>query len=188
VSVTPASSAAVPPAASAPALLGTDPTVVTGPSGTAVPPAGTTGVVVVDVQGAVRRPGVVELPVGSRVVDALAAAGGTTRHAVTLTLNLAQVLVDGTQVLVPDRRSTAAPASAAGSTAAPTGAAPGTPVDLNTATLEQLDGLPGIGPVLAQRILDWRTEHGRFTSVEELGEVSGIGDKMLSQLRSKVTV
>ena len=168
--------------------LSTSPSVIPTTGSSGVAPGGSAGVVVVDVQGAVHRPGVVELPVGSRVVDALAAAGGTTRRAVTVTLNLAQVLVDGTQVLVPDRRSTTAvtaPTSGAASGGSP---APGAPVDLNTATLEQLDALPGIGPVLAQRILDYRSQHGPFTSVDQLTDVSGIGDATMADLAPLVRV
>ena len=146
--------------------------------------------VVVHVVGAVHRPGLVRLPAGSRVSDAVAAAGGTTAAARAASVNLARVLVDGEQVVVQSRNGppvVAAPGAAAG---APPGAAPAPagPVDLNTATLEALDGLPGIGPVLAQRILDWRTAHGRFSSVDELGEVSGIGEATLADLRPAVTV
>jgi len=145
--------------------------------------------VVVHVVGAVHRPGLVRLPGGSRVSDAVAAAGGTTAAARAASVNLARVLVDGEQVVVQSRNGpplVAAPeavAGAAGAVAAPAG-----PVDLNTATLEALDGLPGIGPVLAQRILDWRAAHGRFSTVDELGEVSGIGEATLADLRPAVTV
>ena len=133
-------------------------------------------VLFVHVAGAVERPGLVELPAGSRVADAVEAAGGPTRRAVTASVNLARPVVDGEQVVVLRRGQppSAGPAGAASGPAvggAP-GAAPGGgttgPVDLNLATLDQLDTLPGIGPVLAQRILDWRTANGRFSSVEEL--------------------
>jgi len=161
------------------------------PLGTARSVAG--GPLVVHVVGAVRHPGVVELPAGSRVADAVAAVGGLTRRGDPASVNLARPAVDGEQVVVGRRGApgTALPAPAAGAPAipgAPSPAAPTAPVDLNTATLEQLDGLPGIGPVLAQRILDWRSTNGRFSTVEELGEVSGIGEATLGDLRPLVTV
>lgn len=179
------------------AILPTEPTAsVVEPSASGGPPAAgpsaaatsggpaVVGVVVVDVAGKVRRPGVVRLPLGSRVVDAIEAAGGV-RGAVDLTpLNLARVLGDGEQVLV----GVDGPAL---QTTGP-GGAPGNPadavVDLNTATLEQLDVLPGVGPVLAQRIIDWRTAHGRFSSIDELREVSGIGDARFADLSPRVRV
>ena len=135
--------------------------------------------VVVDVQGKVRRPGVVRLPAGSRVLDALRAAGGPRPGVPTTSLNLARQLADGEQVVLD-------PGAAVGS---PTvGAAGGGPVNLNTASLEDLDGLPGVGPVLAQRILDWRSEHGRFSAVEELQEVPGIGPSTYADLKDRVSV
>lgn len=142
-------------------------------------------VVVVDVAGKVRRPGIATLPVGSRVVDALEAAGGARRGVSTTGLNLARILVDGEQILVGVRGAAAAPAGAAAPAA---GGAPGGLVNLNTATLAELETLRGVGPVTAQSILDWRTEHGRFTTVEELLEVSGIGEKTLAGLAPHVTV
>jgi competence protein ComEA len=152
--------------------------------------------VVVQVVGAVHRPGLVRLPTGSRVADAVRAAGGLTATAQAASVNLARVLVDGEQLLVQRRgRPPILPApgpavgSAGGAAAgSATGGSPTAPVDLNTASLEQLDGLPGIGPVLAQRILDWRTANGRFDSIDELGEVSGIGEAHLSDLRPLVVV
>ena len=146
---------------------------------------------VVHVVGAVHRPGLVRLPAGSRVSDAVAAAGGTTAAARAASVNLARVLVDGEQVVVQSRNGppvVAAPGTVAGAGAAGGAPGPAGPVDLNSATLEALDGLPGIGPVLAQRILDWRAAHGRFSSVDELGEVSGIGEATLADLRPAVTV
>lgn len=151
----------------------------------------------VHVVGAVRDPGVVELPPGSRVTDAVAAAGGVTRVAAPASVNMARPVLDGEQVVVLRRGDPAAspmnpagvPAGASGAGAgggAPAG--PGEPVDLNSASLDQLDALPGIGPVLAQRILDWRTTNGRFSSVDELGEVSGIGEATLADLRPLVRV
>lgn len=151
-------------------------------------------VVVVHVVGQVRRPGVQRLALGSRVQDAVTAAGGPTRQADLSRVNLARVLVDGEQVRVPAPGDPDPPVTGVGGG---TGAAPGTgggtaaasgPVPVNTADLAALDTLPGVGPVLAQRILDWRAQHGRFTSVDELGEVSGIGEKLLAQLRPLVTV
>ncbi len=149
---------------------------------------------VVHVVGQVLEPGLVRLATGSRVADAVEAAGGATPEADLSRVNLARAVVDGEQVVLPlpGEPVGAAPAQAGGE--APGGGSSGTggagaaPVDLNAADLAALDGLPGIGPVLAQRILDWRTENGRFVSVEELGEVTGIGDKLLSQLRDAVTV
>lgn len=137
--------------------------------------------VVVSVAGRVRRPGLVRLPAGARVDDAIRAAGGATGGLGLL--NLARRLVDGEQVLV-GVASGGAPG--AGGTSGPGGG--GSLLDLNAATAEQLDGLPGIGPVLAQRIVDWRTEHGRFAGVEQLREVPGIGESKFRQLRAKVTV
>jgi|SRR4051794_20557090 len=144
------------------------------------------GRVVVDVSGAVRRPGVYRLRAGARVADALQRAGGATGRADLTQINRAAKLEDGRQVLVPVRTPAAAAAPAA-----PDGSSPGTggpPLNLNTATLEQLDGLDGIGPTMAQRILDYRKAHGGFGSVEELGQVAGIGDKRLAALRDKVRV
>ena len=158
---------------------------------------------VVDVVGQVTRPGVVTVVDGSRVVDVLAAAGGALAAADVQRLNLARQVTDGEQIFVPKPGETppiligglsgSAAASGAslgggGGGGSAAGTASTTPVDLNTATLAALDTLPGVGPVLAQRILDWRAQHGRFTSVDELGEVSGIGDKLLEQIRPKVRV
>lgn len=152
--------------------------------------------IVVDVTGRVRRPGVVRLPTGSRVADALTAAGGASSGADLRQLNLARVLLDGEQVLVPAPgehlpASPAVPAAGApGGSAAggANGAAQAAAIDLNSATEADLDTLPGVGPVIAGRIVQWRQEHGRFTSVEELLEVSGIGDKVLENLRPLVRV
>lgn len=150
---------------------------------------------VVHVVGQVAEPGLVRLRSGSRVADAIEAAGGAKRGADLAALNLARALVDGEQVFVPKpgelppvAPGAAAPGIGSGGVGAGPGGAGAATVNLNTADLATLETLPGVGPVLAQRIIDWRTEHGRFTAVEELGEVSGIGDKMLSQLRAKVTV
>ena len=134
--------------------------------------------IVVDVGGRVRRPGLVTLPLGSRVADALRAAGGALRSRDLLALNLAAKVADGQLLLVGVPG--AAPSSG--------GAASSGPVDLNSATAEQLDALPGIGPVLAQHILDWRTAHGGFRSVDQLNDVSGIGDSTFADLAPLVTV
>jgi competence protein ComEA len=163
-------------------------------TGTETPSTGAAGgQVVVHVVGQVKRPGLVRLKPGARVADAITAAGGASSRADLSLLNLARLVVDGEQVLVPRPgeapSGSGSPASAGGS-AGGGGAASGGGglVNLNTADLAALDTLPGVGPVLAQRILDWRSEHGRFTSVEELGEVSGIGEKLYAQIRPKVTV
>jgi len=152
--------------------------------------AGATGIVVVDVVGQVGRPGLVSLPAGSRVADAITAAGGATPEADVSLLNQARLVIDGEQIRVPRPGEViaAAPGAAGGGAAGGAGGGVGALVSLNSADLATLDGLPGVGPVLAQRILDWRSEHGRFTSVDELGEVSGIGDKLMSQLRPRVTL
>jgi competence protein ComEA len=149
--------------------------------------AGRDAVVVVDVDGRVRRPGVVELPEGSRVVDAIEASGGVARGADTGPLNLAKPLVDGEQVIVPSRGDSASAVPGAvipgSNSPAPTGAAPGTgQVSINSASEAELDTLPGIGPVLAAAIVEWRTQNGGFTSVEQLQEVSGIGPATYAEL------
>lgn len=144
-----------------------------------------TAVVVVDVQGAVRRPGLVTLPAGARVADALAGAGGLKPGATTAGLNLARRVSDGEQVLVAVPGAAPPVVPGAGASA---GTSAGSRLDLNLATLEQLDALPGVGPVTAQRILDWRDQHGRFASVDQLREVDGIGDKRFEALRDLVTV
>ncbi len=147
----------------------------------------TAGVVVVHVVGAVATPGVVRLPSGARVEDAVAAAGGASPDADLGRLNLARVLIDGEQVVVPRPGDVVPPGTGGGATGGGEGAggaAGEAPVDLNTASLAQLDALPGVGPVLAQRILDRRP----FTSVDELDEVSGIGPTALERLRPLVRV
>jgi competence protein ComEA len=149
------------------------------------------GSVVVHVAGAVRNAGVYRLRAGARVNDALARAGGATPRADLSQVNLAAKVEDGRQVLVPRRVSAAAPTAPAGQTGSAGSAAPGqpaVPVNLNTATLEQLDTLPGVGPATAQKILDYREQHGGFGSVDELGEVPGIGDVRLAALRDLVRV
>ena len=153
---------------------------------------GSRGEVLVHVAGAVRRPGVYRLREGMRIDDALRLAGGPKRRADLSAVNLAAKVQDGRQVLVPGRARAGAPAgaSASGATGEAGGgaAALGAPVNLNTATIEQLDALEGIGPATAQSILDYREEHGGFGSVEELGQIPGIGEKRLATLREGVTV
>ncbi|MHB8185883.1 MAG: helix-hairpin-helix domain-containing protein [Dermatophilaceae bacterium] len=150
------------------------------------------GVLLVHVVGQVRRPGVVRLPPGARVLDAVQAAGGATSSADLNHLNLARLVADGEQIVVPkpgESILTGGVPGAGGAGAGSSGVGSvGGLIDLNTADVSALDSLPGVGPVLAQRILEWRAQHGRFTSVDELGEVSGIGDKILAQIRPKVTV
>jgi competence protein ComEA len=156
------------------------------PASRAVAPAvaarGSPGLVV-DVAGAVRRPGVYRLARGSRIADAIARAGGATRSADTLAVNLAAPLADGEQVLMPSR---VGPGSAAAAGPAVGASVHPPPVDLNTATAEQLDALPGIGPVTAQKIVDYRQAHGPFTSLDALDAIPGIGPARIASLRGLV--
>ncbi|MET9023147.1 ComEA family DNA-binding protein [Actinopolymorpha sp. NPDC004070] len=142
---------------------------------------------VVHVAGKVRRPGVVHLPGGSRVFDAVTASGGALPGTDLDTVNLARPLLDGEQVPVGVTPPPGAPP--AGGDGAPSAGPPsaGAPLDLNSATSAELEELPGVGPVLAQRIVDFRTEHGRFVDVEDLREVTGIGERTFAELRDKVT-
>ena len=162
------------------------------PSGTQESSAA--GTVVVHVAGAVLRPGVVQLPAGSRVHDALAAAGGGSPGADPDRLNLAAVVEDGQKIHVP-LQGEPLPESAgqagkpdAGGAAEGSAGTTGSKVNLNTAGVEELDGLPKVGPVLAQRIVDWRKEHGPFKAVEELDAIDGVGPKMLEALLPLVTI
>lgn len=191
------------PVAPAPAQTGvltrgssTFATSATSAGGGGPPTTGTT--VTVHVVGQVAHPGIVRLPSGSRVGDAVARAGGALKGADLAAINLARVLVDGEQVRVPKPGEVVvAPAGPGGGGTGSSGGGGGAgnspggaagAVNLNQATAAQLEDLPGVGPVLAQRIVDWRTEHGRFTTVDELNEVSGIGEKIFAELKPKVTV
>jgi competence protein ComEA len=160
------------------------------PAGTAVSPGPD---LVVYVCGAVRSPGVVRLPAGARVTDALEIAGGPTAKAELAAVNLAAPLTDGQQIVVPEKG--AGGAVAAGSaTAAGLGvteggaAAPGALVNINSATLEELDALDGVGPATAQKIVDYRTEHGGFRTIDEIKEVPGIGDAKFAAMKDAITV
>ncbi|MEU1350225.1 ComEA family DNA-binding protein [Streptomyces sp. NPDC005776] len=158
------------------------------PSPGAPPAAGPGGQVVVDVSGKVRRPGIHRLPTGARVADALRVAGGA-RPGVNLdNLNRARVLTDGEQIIVgaPPGQAPAGGTAGGGTGGGPGPTAPAGPVSLNTATVDQLDTLPGVGPVLAQHIVDYRAQHGGFRSVDELREVNGIGDRRFADLRPLV--
>jgi competence protein ComEA len=156
---------------------------VSAPTSSATPNG---GAILVHVVGQVRRPGVVRLAAGARVQDAVRAAGGATRRADLAAVNLARAAVDGEQVFVPKpgEKAPAGSGPAGSGTSGP--AVSGGQVDLNTADETQLDALPGVGPVIAGRIVAWRDEHGRFSSVDELTEVSGIGDATLERLRPLV--
>jgi len=148
----------------------------------AKPKAAAPKLVVVDVAGAVRRPGLYRLREGSRIDDAIASAGGATSKAQLGAVNLAAPVADGEQVVVPVRGpgGVAAPSPVAG------GTSPSAPLDLNSATLEQLENLPGIGPVTAQKILDYRQQHGAFHAIAELQGVPGIGPAHMAQLKGLV--
>jgi competence protein ComEA len=154
------------------------------PTPAATPTPAPAGPLVVSVAGKVRHPGLVEVPAGARVADAVTAAGGPLPGVELSGVNLARKVSDGEQIAVgvppaPD-------AGGAGGT--PETGPPAGPLDLNRATAEQLDALPGVGPVTAERILEWRVRNGRFTSVEQLREVDGIGERRFSQLRELVRV
>jgi competence protein ComEA len=152
------------------------------PASTTLPgpaPATNPGDIVVDVGGRVRHPGLVTLPSGSRVADAIAAAGGALHPADLARINLAAKVTDGQLLLI------GVPGASVGDGAG--GAAAG-PVDLNSATVDQLDALPGVGPVLAQRIVDWRQAHGGFRTVDDLQQVPGIGPSKFDSLKSLVVV
>jgi competence protein ComEA len=144
------------------------------------------GPLVVSVVGKVRHPGLVSVPGGSRVADAIGKAGGPLHGVDLSTVNLARRLSDGEQIAVGLPPASVQPAV---EPAVPRDDAPAAgPIDLNRATLAQLDGLPGVGPVTAQRILDWRGKHGRFASIAQLREIPGIGERKFAQLKALVTV
>jgi competence protein ComEA len=140
------------------------------------------GAAVVDVTGAVRRPGVYRLAADARVQDAVRHAGGARPGADLAAVNLAAKVTDGAQILVPARGR----ASAADANGAATGV-PAPPVNLNTATPEQLDGLDGVGPATARKIVEFRRAHGGFGSLQDLDKIPGIGPKRIAALRGKVT-
>lgn len=151
------------------------------------------GTVVVHVAGAVASPGVVRLPSGSRVHEAITAAGGGLPEADLNRLNLALVVQDAQKIHVPVHGEAAPAEAAAGEAPDAAGGiagagSPGSKINLNTADAAELDALPKVGPVLAQRIVDWRNEHGAFKSIEELDAVDGVGPKMLEALLPLVTV
>ena len=154
------------------------------------PPVGevaeTSSTVVVSVVGLVKRPGLVTLATGARVADAISAAGGLLPHADAASVNLAAVVSDGEQIAVGVPGSWGESSGTGGPAAAP--ASPAARLNLNTATVADLDGLPGIGPVLAQRIIDYRDQQGRFTSVDQLDDVPGIGPSIAARLTKLVTV
>lgn len=142
---------------------------------------------VVHVVGAVRRPGLYRLRDGARIADAVRRAGGAVPGADLAAVNLAAPLVDGVQILVPERAQAVSPVAPAGGGAGGGIGGAGGALSLSSATVEELDGLPGIGPITAQKIVDYRTEHGPFASVEDLDAVPGIGPTRVEQLRELVT-
>lgn len=173
-----------------PAVVQVTPSSSSEPTASAEPTA-----IVVDVAGRVRHPGVYEFHPGDRVIDAIRRAGGALPGADLMSLNLAAALTDAEQIIVGRADGKGPPSSitsggSPGSGGTEGGSSGGTPgkVNINTASLEELDGLPGIGPVLAQRIIDYRTQHGPFQSVQDLLDVPGIGDSHLADLEPLVTV
>jgi len=151
-------------------------------------PSAATTTIVVHIVGAVRDPGVYEFPEGARVVEAVRAAGGFTRKADAAAVNLARALADGEQVVVPERGSGNAPtASGTTGTTGSTGTT-GTQVNINLASTSELETLPGIGPVIAQRIIEYREQHGPFRTTADLQKVSGIGPKTFESIEPYVTV
>jgi competence protein ComEA len=156
------------------------------------------GSAVVHVVGAVRRPGVYRLRLGQRVEDAIRRAGGPSRATDLQAINLAAKIADGQQVVVPRRAAVGGSGAAAGgggpggvvaaAGGGVAGVAPSAPINLNSATAEQLDTLDGVGPATVEKILEYRTQHGGFASVDDLAQVSGIGPKKLEALKAQVTV
>lgn len=158
---------------------------------TATPrPTATLATILVDVRGAVNKPGVYSLAVGSRVQDALAVAGDVLANADARTLNLARKLNDGEQIYVPMQGEVIAPtpATKSGSSQSTTLKAPTGKVNINTATLAELDTLPGIGASIGQRIIDYRTQNGDFKKIEDLKKVRGIGDALFEQIKELIVV
>ncbi len=187
-------SAARPTLAANAALAPPNPILTILPPTSTVAPTATAAVkkIAVYVNGAVNRAGVYTLPDGSRVVDALELAGGLLPSADADIVNQAALLKDGQQVYIPYRGTPVPPGLQSGGAAAPpakTAASPTSsgPINLNTATRADLDSLPGIGPTLADRILEYRQQHGPFKRIEDLKNVSGIGDKLFEGLKSRVT-
>ncbi|MEV6566867.1 ComEA family DNA-binding protein [Streptomyces kronopolitis] len=185
--------------ASGPAPRSSQPASSSSASGVANGPPGAAGrQLVVDVTGKVRHPGIRRMPPGSRVIDALQAAGGVLRGANLRGLNRARRLTDGEQIVVgapgggagagggPGSADAGAGGAGSGSGGSGAGGGPGGPVSLSAATEQQLDSLPGVGPVLARHIIEFRTQHGGFTSVEQLRQVTGIGDRRFADLRPLV--
>ena len=160
-------------------------------SPTPTPSAEATSTILVHVIGAVASPGLVKLPEGARVADAIAAAGGLRGDADPAELNLAAVVSDGSQIIIGTKsapRGEVREGSTSSGGVSTGGTTASAVVNLNTATLAQLDSIPGVGPVTAQAILDYRAKHGRFTKIEELQEVDGIGAKTYAQIAPHVRV
>ena len=156
------------------------------PAGVRVARGGGGGAAYVHVTGSVRRPGVYRVPSWARLDAAIQRAGGATARADLQGVNLAAKVADGQQVIVPARVASGGAAAAAQGTVPTAPGAVAGPISLNTATVEQLDQLEGIGPTTAQKILDWRKQHGGFRSVEDLQQISGIGPKRFESLKDKV--
>ena len=152
-------------------------------------PSATAATIVVSVVGFVATPGLVTLPEGARVADAIAACGGATPDADLTTVNLARLLTDGEQIAVGVPGATGTGGETSGTTGGSTEpAGSGAKININTASAEEFDSLPGIGPVIATRIIDFRTKNGKFKSVDDLSNVSGIGPSIMGNIKDLVTV